>query len=161
MPIVPSMSSSVTNHLPRGMYIGHYHRLVLDFEFSKSGIASCSIFFCVWLHSFNIIFVRLIHAVLWSQRLSIFTAVEYSNLWMHPFCWWETFGLFPGEGHYEPSRYEHSCVCLLTLLRMHFCQEDNQLGFDPKCVWLKSVCSRHDSAPPSCIIGLPFLPNTQ
>lgn len=155
------MSSSVTNHLPRGMYIGHYHRLVLDFEFSKSGIASCSIFFCVWLHSFNIIFVRLIHAVLWSQRLSIFTAVEYSNLWMHPFCWWETFGLFPGEGHYEPSRYEHSCVCLLTLLRMHFCQEDNQLGFDPKCVWLKSVCSRHDSAPPSSIIGLPFLPNTQ
>ena len=153
------MSSSVTNHLPKDMYIGHYHRLVLDFEFSKSGITACSIFFCVWLHSFNICKInpccsmesktihphcsRLLQFVNGSILLvrDIWVVSRWGSLW-------------------TKSLWTFLC-CLLMLFCMHFCWEDNQLGFDPKCVWLKSVCSHHDSPPPSSIISLPSLPNTQ
>lgn len=49
----------------------------------------------------------------------------------------------------------------LMLICLHFCWADNQGGFDPELVWLKSLCSSHDCPPPSSLTCLLSLHNTQ
>lgn len=50
---------------------------------------------------------------------------------------------------------------LSKLICTYFYWADNQEGFDPKCIGLKSFYSSHDSPPPASIIHLISLHNTQ
>ena len=49
------------------------------FETYMNGIIN-HVFFCVWLLSFNIMFLRLIHTLACRYSTLIFIAVEYSSL---------------------------------------------------------------------------------
>lgn len=80
--------------------ISQYHRLILDFKFSKNRIMQYIVFW-VWLHLLNIIFIRIIHVIPCCRRL--FTLIArvlhfVTASWVgYPVDCWQTFGLFPGS----------------------------------------------------------------